>query len=58
MAQKNADPSKQQAEIIRQNNLDPRHFTVIKELNHSMIIKNRFTKEVRMIDKHQVNPAP
>lgn len=51
MAQKNATPSKAQAEIIRRNDLDPRYFTVIKDLNHSMIIKNRFTGEVKLIDK-------
>lgn len=54
MAQKNAAPNKLQAEQMRLNGLDPRCFTVIKELNRSMIIKNRFTKEVKMIDKRKV----
>ena len=51
MAQKNATPSKEQARIIKENGLTPIEWVVLKDLNHSMIIKNRFTHEVKLIDK-------
>lgn len=49
--QKKASPNKQQAEFIRRAGLDPIYFTVVKELNHSMIICDRRDKNVQMIDK-------
>ena len=51
MAQKNATPCKQQLETIKKNGLNPALFVVLQDLQYSMIIKNRFTGEVRMINK-------
>lgn len=45
MAQKNATPSKAQAEAIKRNKLNPALYVVVKELTHSMIIKHRITGE-------------
>lgn len=50
MAQKNATPSRQQ-EVLKRNGLSPLLWVVIKELNHSMIVKHRFTGEIKVIDK-------
>ena len=51
MAQKNATPSKEQQEIIKRNGLQPMVWTVIQDLNHSMIVRHRITGEVKVIDK-------
>ena len=51
MAQKNATPSKAQAEIMKRNGLNHLTWTVIKDLNHSMIVRHRITGEVKVIDK-------
>lgn len=51
MAQKNATPSKAQAEAIKRNKLNPALYVVVKELTHSMIIKHRITGEFKVIDK-------
>ena len=51
MAQKNATPTKEQQEIIKRNGLQPLTWTVIQDLNHSMIVKHRITGEVKVIDK-------
>ena len=51
MAQKNATPSKEQSRIIQANGLTPIEWVVLKDLNHSMIIKHRITHEVKLIDK-------
>lgn len=51
MAQKNATPCKQQLETIKKNGLNPALFVVLQDLQYSMIIKNRITGEVRLIDK-------
>ena len=51
MAQKNATPSKKLQEIIRKNNLNPALYVVMKELDHSIIIKHRITGEVKVLDK-------
>ena len=51
MAQKNASPSKAQAEVIKRNGLNALTWVVIKELNHSMIVKHRITGEIKVIDK-------
>lgn len=51
MAQKNATPSKEQARIIKANGLTPIEWVVLKDLNHSMIIKHRITHEVKLIGK-------
>lgn len=51
MAQKNATPNKDQARIIKANGLTPIEWVVMRDLMHSMIIKNRITHEVKLIDK-------
>lgn len=51
MAQKNASPTKAQQEVIKSNGLRPCEWTVIKDLNHTMIIRNRQTNEVKLIEK-------
>ena len=51
MAQKNATPSKVQAEIMKQNGLDHLFWTVVKEFNYSMIVRNRITGEIKVINK-------
>lgn len=51
MAQKNATPRKAQAETMKRNGLNPLSWTVIKELNHSMIVRHRISGEIKVIDK-------
>ena len=51
MAQKNATPSKAQAETMKRNGLNPLTWTVVKELDHSMIVHHRITGEFKVIDK-------
>ena len=51
MAQKNATPTEEQQRVIIRAGLNPAYWTVIKDLQYSMIICNRQTKEVRMIGK-------
>lgn len=51
MAQKNATPTKAQQEVMKQNGLQPHLFTVVKELEFSMIVKHRITGEFKVINK-------
>lgn len=51
MAQKNATPSKAQAEIIKRHGLQPHLYTVVKELPNSMIVKHRITGEFSVLEK-------
>lgn len=51
MAQKNATPSKAQAEVLKRNGLQPLTWTVVKELTNSMIVRNRITGEFKVINK-------
>lgn len=51
MAQKNATPTKAQGEILERNGLSRHLWTVMKDLNHSMIVRHRITGEVKVIDK-------
>ena len=51
MARKNATPSKAQQEVLKRNGLMAITWVVIKNLNHSMIVKHRFTGEVKVIEK-------
>ena len=51
MAQKNVTPSKEQLGVIKKNGLLPAMFVVLQDLQYSMIVKNRITGEVRVIDK-------
>lgn len=49
--QKNVTPSKAQQEVLRRSGLNVLTWVVIKELNHSMIVKHRITGEAKVIDK-------
>ena len=51
MAQKNATPTKGQRTSIVNAGLRAAAWVVIKELRERLIIKNRFTGEVRVIKK-------
>lgn len=51
MAQKNATPSKAQAEVIKANKLNPALYVVVQDLQHSMIVRHRITGEFRVLDK-------
>lgn len=51
VAQKNATPTKDQAQVIDRNGLKPALWSVVKELQYSMIIKHRITGEFKVIEK-------
>ena len=51
MAQKNATPTREQAQIIEKNGLKSTCWVVVKEMPHSMLVKHRITGEFRMINK-------
>lgn len=51
MAQKNATPSKVQAEIIKRHELQPHLYTVVKDLPNSLIVKHRITGEFAVLEK-------
>ncbi len=52
MAQKNATPSKVQQAVIKKNGLRPLFWTALQDLTNSIIIRHRFTVEVKVIDKY------
>ena len=58
MAQKNSTPTKTQQEILKQNGLKPHLYTVVKELDASMIVKHRITGEFKMINKQGGSVCP
>ena len=51
MKQKNATPTKEQAEILRKQGYDPLRYVVTKELPYSLIVKNRDTGEFDIVKK-------
>lgn len=51
MAQKNATPTRQQQEVMRKNGLNSILFVVVKDLQHSMIVKHRITGEIKVLDR-------
>ena len=51
MAQKNATPTKAQAEALKQAGLAPIAWAVVRELPHSLIVKHRVNGEFKVIDK-------
>ena len=53
VAQKNATPTKEQKEVLEKHGLQAWAWTVVKELQHSMIVKNRFTGEFKHIRKDE-----
>lgn len=52
MPQKNELPNKEQAKWLKANGLIPIYdWAIIKELHNHMIVRNKYTNEVKMIDK-------
>ncbi len=51
MSQKNATPTKAQAETLRRKGLDIHAWAVVREFPNSMIIRDRHTGEFRIIEK-------
>lgn len=51
MAQKNATPSKAQQAVLKANGLNPLVWVVVKELDHSMIVRHRVTGEFKHVEK-------
>ena len=51
MKQKNASPTREQAEILRKRGYDPLRYVVTKELPYSLMFKNRETGEFEVISK-------
>ena len=51
MAQKNASPTREQKQIMERYGLKPVCWTVLRNLNHNLIVKNKFTGEVRYLEK-------
>ena len=49
--QKNATPTQAQAEALKRAGLAPISWAVVRELPHSLIVKNRLTGEFKVIDK-------
>lgn len=51
MAQKNATPTKAQAEALKRAGLAPIAWAVVRVLSHSLIVKHRVTGEFKVLDK-------
>lgn len=51
MAQKNATPTVEQSKVLANNGLRPEVWTVVKDLQYSMIVRNRITGEFRVVNK-------
>lgn len=51
MAQKNASPTKEQAEAMKKIGMNPMLWVVVKVLPNSMIVKNRLTGEFKVLEK-------
>lgn len=48
---KNATPSKTQAAYIRRAGYNPDDYTVIRELNYTLLIRHRSTGETAVVEK-------
>lgn len=51
LAQKNATPNKAQAEALKRAGLAPIAWVVVRDLPHSLIVRNRVTGEFKVLDK-------
>ena len=51
MAQKNATPTKEQIRHLKNKGLNEHEWVVVKDLTRTMIIRNRFTGTIEMIEK-------
>lgn len=51
MAQKNASPTREQAQILERNGLSKLEWVVVRDFPNSMIVKHRWTDEYKTIEK-------
>lgn len=51
MAQKNASPTKEQAEVLEKNGLNKLTWVVLEDMNHYLVVKHRITGDVKHIKK-------
>ena len=51
MMQKNANPTREQKEVLKKNGLRAWERVVLQDLRHTMIIKHRVTGDVKHINK-------
>jgi hypothetical protein len=51
MKQKNASPTKEQAQILQRNKKNPALYVVVRDLPYSLIIKHRESGEFEIISK-------
>ena len=51
MMQKNAFPKRWQRTTMQKNGLDPNEWVVVREMNHTMIVRNRASGEYLNIEK-------
>lgn len=51
MAQKNATPTKEQAEVMKRHKLSPVFWVVTKEHEKALVVMHRVTREFRCIAK-------
>lgn len=51
MVQKNASPTKEQAEAMKKIGMNPMFWVVIRDLHKSMIVCHRITGEVKLVEK-------
>ena len=53
MMQKNANPTREQKEVLKKNGLRAWEWVVLQDLRHTMIIKHRVTGDVKHINKEE-----
>ena len=58
MMQKNASPTREQRQIMERHGLKPRWWTVLRNLNHNLIVKNKLTGEIKYLEKQGTASAP
>lgn len=51
MAKKKAAPDKEQAQILKRNDLNPLCWAVVQDLKNSLIVRHKITGEFRHIKK-------
>lgn len=51
MKQKNSSPTKEQADILRKNQLNPAEYVVVKVLKQSLIVRHRYSGEHQIAKK-------
>ena len=51
MVQKNASPTKEQAEAMKKIGMNPMFWVVIRDLHKIMIFRHRITGEVKLVEK-------